>query len=329
MPAEDAKTPWLGLMTGAFAVGHSMLDGWARAFGAFERPETRTAQAPLRWRAARHVVGELPTMRLRAGAVSPTRKDGPPLLVVAPFAVHSAQIADFAPGHSVVEVLARRHGARVVVTDWRSATPPMRDFGIDQYLSDLHVAISDLGGLVDVVGLCQGGWLALAYAARFPGRVRRLALAGTPVDVSAGKSTLSKIADDVPGELYDELIHLGEGRLRGDVLLSLWSLAAPDRAQVLATLQRPDGEDRWTRALVERFSRWHGDFVDLPGRYYAQTVHWIFKENRLAGGRFVALGRVISLADITMPLFILTATRDQVTHPAQALALREIGRAHV
>ena len=43
----------------------------------------------------------------------------------------------------------------------------MRDFGIDVYLGDLNVAVDDLGGRVSLVGLCQGGWLAAAYAAVF------------------------------------------------------------------------------------------------------------------------------------------------------------------
>ena len=38
--------------------------------------------------------------------------------------------------------------------------------------------IGDLGGRASLVGLCQGGWLAAAYAARFPGKVAKLVLVG-------------------------------------------------------------------------------------------------------------------------------------------------------
>jgi pimeloyl-ACP methyl ester carboxylesterase len=51
---------------------------------------------------------------------------------------------------------------------------------IDSYLSDLNVAVDDIGPPVDLIGLCQGGWLSLVYAARFAGKVRRLVLAGAP-----------------------------------------------------------------------------------------------------------------------------------------------------
>jgi len=34
----------------------------------------------------------------------------------------------------------------------------------DDYLAGLNVLVDHLGGLVDLVGLCQGGWLSLVYA---------------------------------------------------------------------------------------------------------------------------------------------------------------------
>jgi pimeloyl-ACP methyl ester carboxylesterase len=37
--------------------------------------------------------------------------------------------------------------------------------------------------------------MALVYAARFPGKIRKLVLAGAPVDTKAEPSVLSAIAD--------------------------------------------------------------------------------------------------------------------------------------
>jgi poly(3-hydroxyalkanoate) synthetase len=36
----------------------------------------------------------------------------------------------------------------------------------------------------------------------------------------------------------------------------------------------------------------------LPGRWYLQVIKQLFKENRLAKGEFVALGRKLNLRDI-------------------------------
>ena len=75
-------------------------------------------------------------------------------------------VADFAPGHSLAQTLAEADAGSIALTFWKSATAEMRDYGIDAYLGDLNVAIDDLGGRASLVGLCQGGWLAAAYAAR-------------------------------------------------------------------------------------------------------------------------------------------------------------------
>ena len=114
---------------------------------------------------------ELATMLLLEQR-EPSRAKVPPLVIVAPYAVHDASIADFAPGHSLAQTLAEADAGSVALTFWKSATAEMRGYGIDAYLSDLNVAIDDLGGRASLVGLCQGGWLAAAYAARFPGKSR-------------------------------------------------------------------------------------------------------------------------------------------------------------
>src|SRR6185369_5658759 len=105
---------------------------------------------------------------------------------------------DLAPGHSLIEALIYNGCHRLFLTDWRSATADMRHFTIDSYLAELNVAIDEIGAPVDLVGLCQGGWMALVYAARFPDKVRRLVLAGAPVDTDAGESPLSRLPAKLP-----------------------------------------------------------------------------------------------------------------------------------
>ena len=272
----------------------------------------------LDWSAPNHVVLELSTMELRD--FSGDRK-GVSTLVCAPFSLHGASIADLAPGHSVVEALARHGCSRVFVTDWRSATPDMRLFSIDTYLADLNVAVDEIGAPVDLVGLCQGGWLSLAYAARFPGKVRKLVLAGAPVDTEATESPLSIAAHAVPLALVDEVARLGGGRVLGQRSVDLWA-AALLTGDATAILQLQPEDYARQEILQERFRRWSEATVDLPGAFYHQTVQWLFKENRLAGGRFTALGRRIDLAEVRQPMFLLAARDDEIVPPAQLLALR-------
>src|SRR5258707_14210266 len=98
----------------------------------------------------------------------------------------------------------------VFVTDWRSASPEMRFFSIDSYLADLNVAVDELGGCANLVGVCQGGWMALVYAARYSSKVRGLVLAGAPVDTNARESELSRGAPGAPTFMLRELGELGD-----------------------------------------------------------------------------------------------------------------------
>ena len=164
------------------------------------------------------------------------RQSGQPALVCAPYALHRALIADFAPGHSVVQSLHDGGIDRVYLTDWLSATRDMRYLSIDSYLGDLNVAVDEMGAPVDLVGLCQGGWLSLLYAARFPAKVRRLVLVGAPVDLSID-SALSRLARNSPEALYDQLVARGGGNVSGDEMLRFWT-KAPSRDDIAAALQR-------------------------------------------------------------------------------------------
>ncbi len=114
------------------------------------------------------------------------RRGGIPTMVDAPYAGHTATIADYQKGQSLVETLLANDVDHVALTDWKSATDDMKDFNIDNYLAELIVAIDDLGGRVNLVGLCQGGWLSAMAAARFPEKVNALVLAGAPIDADAG-----------------------------------------------------------------------------------------------------------------------------------------------
>jgi poly(3-hydroxyalkanoate) synthetase len=289
----------------------STLDTWANAISA-----AKGNAAPPNWSSANEVLLELPSMQLRDFSPGATRT---PTLVCPPFALHRATIADFAPGHSLVEILCKR-GSRALVTDWRSATSEMKNFSIDTYLADLNVAVDECKGPVNLVGLCQGGWLALVYAARFPEKVLRLVLAGAPVDLSAEASQLSRFVQNTPIEAFEELVREGDGRVRGQQVLDMWgpALAAEQACQVLQIAAESDPEH--TAMLEDRFQRWYSWTVDLPGYYYLEVVRRLFKESQIASGQFVALGRRIVLSDVCVPIFLLAARDDELVSQQQLFA---------
>jgi poly(3-hydroxybutyrate) depolymerase len=270
------------------------------------------------WTTPHEIALELPTMRLRDFSTGST---GVPTLVCAPFALHGATIADFAPDHSLVAALQAAGRGRLLVTDWRSAVPETRFNSIDSYLAELNVAVDTLGKTVDLVGLCQGGWMALIFAARFPTKVRKLVLAGAPVDISAKQSLLSRMTDSLPMSAFREMVQAGEGRVLGRSVLGLWGplcLGADAIAEILQVA--PASLAAHGHRLQTRFEHWYAWAVDLPGTYYLQVVEWLYKQNRLATGHFTALGRRIDLSAVRVPTYLLAARDDELVAPDQVFA---------
>ena len=265
---------------------------------------------------------ELHTVRLRDFT---TVKSGVPALLCTPFALHGGAIADLAAGHSLVAALRAAGIDRLFMADWRSASADMRFLGIDDYLADLNVLVDHVGGLVDLIGLCQGGWLSLLYAARFPAKVRKLVMAGAPVDIAARQSELSAIAEATPLTTFQSLVVSGDGRVLGRVVAKLWgkdTVDANDIRQSLQTLQ-PAGSPEFTR-LEAIYRNWNSWTIDVPGTYYLEVIEKLYKRNELATGNFIALGQKIDLSRLRLPMYLLAGSADEVVAPEQLLAAERL-----
>jgi poly(3-hydroxybutyrate) depolymerase len=323
MDPTDRQLAALGLFWPAlaFEYANEFASAMTRQFAGRPADNTRETRAEPCWTNSNKICLELGAVRLRDFS---NGSDAAPVLICAPFALHGATIVDFAPQHSLVAALQGAGIERVFVTDWRSATPDMRFWSIDDYLLTLNLLVDELGGAVQLVGLCQGGWLALIYASRFPGKVRKLALAGAPIDIEAGKSKLSEMALETPMRFFNDLVELGQGRVLGRQLLQCWTEEL-DRAAIRDLLQSSHASDSVPFCDLEmRFRDWHACTLDLPGTYYLQAVEQLYKQNRLARGSFVALGRRINLSKLRCPLFLLAARDDVVVAPDQLFATERL-----
>jgi poly(3-hydroxyalkanoate) synthetase len=288
------------------------------AMGADDGP---AADEP-KWATPNKIALELKAVRLRDFS---TAENGIPTLLCAPFALHGAAVADLAPGHSLVVALRDASVQRLFVADWRSATPDMCFLGIDDYLANLNVLVDQLGGVVNLVGLCQGGWMSLLYAARFPANVQKLVLAGAPVDIAAGQSALSALADASALSLFHELVKLGDGRVLGRNVQKFWGAETLDSRAIHQLLQTPEPIGSPAFAALEAvFRDWHAWTVDLPGTYYIEVIEKLYKRNEIATGQFIALGEPIDLAKIRVPVFLLAARDDELVAPAQLFATENL-----
>ncbi|HZC54885.1 MAG TPA: alpha/beta fold hydrolase [Xanthobacteraceae bacterium] len=279
--------------------------------------------APLpQWATPNRVTLDLNTVRLRDFTTAATAF---PTLICAPFALHGAAMCDLAPGHSLVAALRDTGLRRLLVTDWHSATAEMRFLGIDDYLADLNVLIDTIGPPVDLIGLCQGGWLALIYAARFPKKIRKAVLAAAPIDIAAAPSAISALAESNPVAVFHELVRLGDGLVPGQKVLKFWGPQSIESEDVRQLLQSEEVAGCSALTDLEAvFRAWYAWTVDLPGIFFIETVERLYRRNEIASGDFVALGQKVDLKTFTAPLFLLAARDDELVAPAQLFATENL-----
>ena len=145
------------------------------------------------------------TVDLAAGVVG----DGPPLVLLHAFPLSSVMWEAQAAGLADV--------ARVVTPDLRGfgASPPGADEpSLDHAADDVAALIDRLGlGQVVLGGLSMGGYVAMAFLRRHPGRVRGLLLADTKAgaDPAAARDNRLRIAarldaDRTAGVLVEDVL---------------------------------------------------------------------------------------------------------------------------
>src|SRR4029077_10417542 len=111
---------------------------------------------------------------------------------------------------------------RAYTLDWVAASAQTAQSSIEDYLDVVDRAVEHCGGRVNLIGDCQGGWLATIYAALAPERVNTLTIAGAPIDFHAGDAVIHEsvaaLSDD-DLSFYRAMVALGDGVLKGEFLL--------------------------------------------------------------------------------------------------------------
>jgi len=121
----------------------------------------------------------------------------------------------------------------------------------------------------------------------------------------------------VPLAALEQVIDAYGGRVLGKSVLHLWgsALSTKSEREILQLSAKSDADA--PKQLLHYFQAWYDTTVNLPGIYYLQVVSWLYKENRLAEGRFVALGHQIDLRSLCHPIFLLGGRDDDVVAPEQ------------
>jgi poly(3-hydroxybutyrate) depolymerase len=322
---------WLEGLSTAVAGSADLL---AASLERFPRPldvprwlEVYNDRRPPQWATEHSVVFETPVARLRDFSVSGAPRGLVPTLVLPPQAGHDSCIVDFSPEQSQMGAI-RGAGLRKAFTlDWVGATRETAGATIDDYLDVIDRAVEHCGGRVNLIGDCQGGWLATIYAALSPERINTLTIAGAPIDFQTGEPVIGDVLRGLApsGDLsfYEALVASGGGVLKGRHMLNGFLLIGPgaEVSRQLDLLCHVGDAERVDRYRV--FEDWFKHVQDVPGAFYLWIVRHLFSDNELIRGELEVRGRLVDLARLKMPLNLLAGATDHITPPDQVFALAD------
>ena len=278
------------------------------------------------WTTRHEVVFEAPVARLRDFSTS-TRTDVVPTLVLPPQAGHDSCIVDYSSEQSQMGAILAAGLERALSLDWIGATAETRDASIDDYLQTVDRAVAHCGGRVNLIGDCQGGWLAAIYAALHPERINTLTLAGAPIDFHAGEpvihEVIRKLAPNGDLRFYDALVKADGGVLKGEHMLSGFIMIQPSaeisrQLELLVNIHDPAHVARY-----REFEDWFKHTQDIPGDFYLWIVRHLFRDNALVAGSLKIGTERVDLSNIGVPLNLLAGATDHITPPDQVYAIAD------
>ncbi|MCJ0825211.1 polyhydroxyalkanoate depolymerase [Luteimonas sp. 50] len=237
-------------------------------------------------------------------------KDDPPVLVVAPLSGHHATLL-----RDTVRTLLRDH--KVYVTDWVDARMvPAEDgtFSLDDYVGYIEEFIRHIGAdKLHVIGVCQPTVPVLAavslMAARGEATPRSLVLMGGPIDARQSPTAVNNLATQKPLWWFESnVIQIvpanfpGRGRRVYPGFLQHTGFMAmnPERHAMshwdfYQDLVKGDLEDA---AAHRRFYDEYNAVLDMPAKYYLDTIRIVFQQHLLPRGLWEVGGERVNPAAI-------------------------------
>jgi poly(3-hydroxybutyrate) depolymerase len=289
--------------------------------------EVRMARKPPTWTTPHKLVFEAPLARLRDFSTS--RTPGlVPTLVLPPQAGHDSCIVDYSAEQSQMQAILASGLERALSLDWIGATEETKDASVEDYLEVIHRAVEHCGGRVNMIGDCQGGWLATIYAALYPEQINTLTLAGAPIDFHAGEPVVHEVLRRLaPGgdlRFYEALVKADGGVLKGEHMVSGFVLIQPgaEISRQIDLLLHLDDDAHVAR--YRQFEDWFKHTQDVPGSFYLWIIRHLFRDNGLIDGAVSVGGRQVDLANISMPLCLLAGATDHITPPDQVFAIADV-----
>lgn len=329
-PAIGLLDTWIDAWgAAATGVAHCLIGSLTNQPSILDVPrwfELVTVRGRPSWTTPNEIVFEEPVARLRDFSTS-SAPGLIPTLVLPPQAGHDSCIVDFSSEQSQMGAILAAGLERALSLDWIGATAETADASIDDYLEVIDRAVVHCGGRVNLIGDCQGGWLATIYAALNPERVNTLTLAGAPIDFHCGEPVIHEVLGSFAplGDVrfYEALIAADGGVLKGEHMIAGFILIGPGaeisrQLELLANLGDPAHVARYTE-----FEDWFKHTQDIPGQFYLWIIRHLFRDNALINGTLKIGTQRVDLGRIDMPLNLLGGATDHITPADQVYAIAD------
>jgi polyhydroxyalkanoate synthase len=247
-----------------------------------------------------------------------------PIFLV-PSVVSRSYVFDLHRGNSFVERLLEA-GFAVYLVDWGIAgaeeSGNVLETYVDDLLPDLTAAVCEDAGSesATMLGYCFAGLLTLLYVAGHPeAPIQNLVTLAPPIDYAPTSGMTKMFAEGrmEPEDVLDE-----DGNVPGDVVREAFAMRKPTSDLVTyAALW----DNLWNDEYVEghqAMAQFIREQVPLPGALLRQMVDKLIRANELATGSFELGGRTVQLSDISCPLLVVMAERDELVPVESTVALR-------
>lgn len=238
------------------------------------------------------------------------RRKDPRVLLVAPLSGHHATLL-----RDTARSLIQNH--EVYVTDWvdaRMVPAEEGTFGLDDYVRYIQAFLAHLGPDTHVISVCQPTVPVLAAISLMasqddPNQPLSMVMMGGPIDTRKSPTQVNRLATTKPYRWFeDNLIHRvpprypGAGRKVYPGFLQHAGFVAmnPDRHvkshyDYYLDLLRGDDSDAEAH---RRFYNEYNAVLDMPARFYLDTIKTVFQEFRLPQGTWVIDGQRVEPAAI-------------------------------
>lgn len=249
----------------------------------------------------------------------------PVLIVMA--TTNKGFLFDLMPGQSMVEFLVAR-GFDVYMIDWAAPQAEERGLTLAHYTQDFIPACIDRvcqdSGVDDVslVGYCQGGVLALIYAAtHVDGPLKNLVLFTTPIDQH--QMGLARVWADPRFHDVDALVDF-YGVIPRRIITSFFEMLRPTQRLAGQMKLWDHADDEGFVASFKVLERWGDETLPLAGEYFRETTKKLLWRNELFKGELVVAGKLADVGAISVPVLHAVAQHDHIVPYAASQPLLDM-----